>query len=170
MDCPKCPGKLESKDMEKITVDVCFVCEGVWLDGGELEQVVKADSKDFKYIDLDKSEYDGNELQSSGINLNDKQGKCPRCTDGTMLQPIQYNKNIKIDICPHAHGVWLDGGELQKLRHRGLVKISDKIDIYIEFFKFIFSKQGFKDFGAILKGRKPIEFHDEEVKKEESKD
>lgn len=40
MQCPRCDGKLVETDFEKIKIDVCDKCSGVWLDAGELAQVV----------------------------------------------------------------------------------------------------------------------------------
>ena len=44
-DCPKCDGKLQSGDFEKISIDICGKCGGVWLDAGELEQITQQDKK-----------------------------------------------------------------------------------------------------------------------------
>ena len=38
--CPKCDGNLVETDYENIKMDVCNNCHGVWLDAGELAQVV----------------------------------------------------------------------------------------------------------------------------------
>lgn len=40
LECPKCDGKLMETDYENIKIDVCDTCSGVWLDAGELAQVV----------------------------------------------------------------------------------------------------------------------------------
>lgn len=42
-DCPKCDGKLVETDYENIKMDVCGGCHGVWLDAGELAQIVHKD-------------------------------------------------------------------------------------------------------------------------------
>ena len=41
MKCPKCGMNLVEIDYRNIKVDRCSKCEGVWLDSGELAQVVK---------------------------------------------------------------------------------------------------------------------------------
>ena len=41
MKCPKCGMNLVEIDYKSIKVDRCSSCEGVWLDAGELGQVVK---------------------------------------------------------------------------------------------------------------------------------
>ena len=38
--CPKCDGTLIEADFENIKIDVCDKCSGVWLDPGELTQIV----------------------------------------------------------------------------------------------------------------------------------
>lgn len=43
LGCPKCDGFLVETDYEKIKMDVCNKCHGVWLDAGELAQVVSKD-------------------------------------------------------------------------------------------------------------------------------
>lgn len=40
LECPKCDGKLMESAYEDIKIDVCDTCSGVWLDAGELAQVV----------------------------------------------------------------------------------------------------------------------------------
>ena len=38
--------------------------------------------------------------------------KCPRCPDA-MLDEHQRN-GVRIDVCEHCRGIWLDRGELEK--------------------------------------------------------
>lgn len=40
MNCPKCDGKLVETNYESIKMDVCNQCHGVWLDAGELAQIL----------------------------------------------------------------------------------------------------------------------------------
>lgn len=37
--CPKCGGHLASKEYHGVQIEQCPDCEGVWLDGGELDQL-----------------------------------------------------------------------------------------------------------------------------------
>lgn len=48
--CPKCDGMLHETDFENVKVDVCDKCSGVWLDAGELAQVVDKDKKDSGWL------------------------------------------------------------------------------------------------------------------------
>lgn len=40
LQCPKCDGKLIVNKYENIEIDTCNKCHGVWLDAGELAQIV----------------------------------------------------------------------------------------------------------------------------------
>jgi hypothetical protein len=42
MRCPKCGMELHTIEKGKVEIDACFNCQGVWLDAGELEQIVSA--------------------------------------------------------------------------------------------------------------------------------
>jgi uncharacterized protein len=39
MRCPKCGEPLKSRNFQKIEIDQCTGCNGIWLDAGEMEQV-----------------------------------------------------------------------------------------------------------------------------------
>jgi acetyl-CoA carboxylase beta subunit len=43
LKCPKCDASLVEADYENIKIDVCENCSGVWLDAGELAQIVDKD-------------------------------------------------------------------------------------------------------------------------------
>ncbi len=39
MRCPKCGEPLKERSFQKILIDQCTGCNGIWLDAGELEEV-----------------------------------------------------------------------------------------------------------------------------------
>jgi len=41
VNCPKCPGKLESYKFMDFVIDRCVSCEGIWLDKGELKAILR---------------------------------------------------------------------------------------------------------------------------------
>ena len=43
LKCPKCDGNLAETNYENIKIDVCDKCSGVWLDAGELAQIIEKD-------------------------------------------------------------------------------------------------------------------------------
>ena len=44
MSCPRCTGKLHSEVYDEVNIDRCDNCGGVWLDAGELEQIIAEES------------------------------------------------------------------------------------------------------------------------------
>jgi protein-arginine kinase activator protein McsA len=40
MKCPKCGMDLQTLAKGKVEIDTCFNCQGVWLDAGELDQII----------------------------------------------------------------------------------------------------------------------------------
>jgi len=42
MRCPKCGHELEEKELYRIKIDTCRLCEGVFFDRGELEELMMA--------------------------------------------------------------------------------------------------------------------------------
>ncbi len=41
MKCPKCGMDLQTLSKGQVEIDTCFNCNGVWLDSGELDRIVK---------------------------------------------------------------------------------------------------------------------------------
>ena len=40
MRCPKCGGNLAAEDYQGVEIDRCTDCKGIWLDPGEIEELV----------------------------------------------------------------------------------------------------------------------------------
>ena len=149
LNCPKCLGKLDEKVVEKVKIDVCWLCEGIWFDKNELEKVLKADAKDIKTKtrELDRKEFDGKEASDISFEYDKKTGKCPKCANETELERKNYENVIFADECPNCQGIWLDGGEIHRLRGCTLVKIYNKVCYFDEVFTYaasrIFNKEKF---------------------------
>jgi uncharacterized protein with PIN domain len=45
MRCPKCGGHLTTEEFHRVQLDRCPDCQGVWLDRGELDAVMKFEDK-----------------------------------------------------------------------------------------------------------------------------
>ena len=45
LTCPKCRGEMNSYERNGVTVDQCGECRGLFLDRGELERLVDAETK-----------------------------------------------------------------------------------------------------------------------------
>ena len=45
LTCPKCQGQMRQYERNGVTVDQCSECRGIFLDRGELERLVDAESR-----------------------------------------------------------------------------------------------------------------------------
>jgi Zn-finger nucleic acid-binding protein len=56
LTCPKCQGPMRSYERNGVTVDQCTECRGVFLDRGELERLIDAESAHYGDDDRDDRE------------------------------------------------------------------------------------------------------------------
>ncbi len=47
MTCPKCGGEMRTHRRNGVTIEQCTNCHGIFLDRGELEQLIGAESSFF---------------------------------------------------------------------------------------------------------------------------
>jgi len=45
LKCPRCSSKLDKIKKNKIVIDVCPFCQGMWLDDGEIEKLSELNKK-----------------------------------------------------------------------------------------------------------------------------
>lgn len=109
LDCPKCVGKLEAVGNGQPKLDVCFICSGIWFDGGELEKVLKVKGGFFENFGHQAVVFSGAVVAEY---FDAQAGRCPRCA-GSMVQ--RRFKGTTIDCCAQNHGIWLDDGELKNV-------------------------------------------------------
>jgi Zn-finger nucleic acid-binding protein len=108
MDCPRCKLALQRESYEGFQVEVCGTCWGVWLDPGELEQILLSKRYAFSTEEKDAALGGTSTGPTSPIS-------CPQCSvrmERLYLDPAYY---LVIDRCP-SHGIWLDGGEIKKVQ------------------------------------------------------
>ncbi len=106
MTCPKCESdSLAAVTIDGVEVDQCADCSGIWFDEKELGSLLKHKPSELKPLLGHK----GSEA------LNQQKGRCPRdCADLLRLFSSR-DKTLVIDLCPKCRGIWLDGGELDRL-------------------------------------------------------
>lgn len=98
MNCPRDKHPLVKATRHGIQVETCEVCDGMWLEYAELDEL---EDKEFN-----SDELKGSLLVSSALN----QALCPVCSEP--LQHFDYRMHsLQLDLCPHLHGFWLDGNE-----------------------------------------------------------
>jgi uncharacterized protein len=101
--CPVCENHLVSLELADVEVDYCFTCKGIWLDSGELENLVRLEGGE---DDLLKS--------AVRAETREKRKKCPVCR--TSMEKILTGKAdpVLLDRCL-LHGIWFDSDELRKI-------------------------------------------------------
>lgn len=50
MDCPRCPGKLHAENYNDVQIDRCDNCGGVWIDAGELVEILSQESTTSRWL------------------------------------------------------------------------------------------------------------------------
>lgn len=116
MKCPRTGGVLTPIKVGGIEVDVSQECGGVFFDNCELDKFDMSGEvrSDALVNHLQQFEYEP-------LNL-DKRINCPKCEDVVMMRRYESPAQIiELDECPQCAGIWLDTGELSKLRETRIV-------------------------------------------------
>lgn len=71
MRCPKCGATLQEKEQDKVRVDVCPNCGGLFLDKGELELILRMHEKE-TFLDRLSRAVDGFFTQGFNIKREDR--------------------------------------------------------------------------------------------------
>ena len=111
MKCPRTGTELKEVEIEGIKVDISEACGGVWFDNFELKHFDEVhESAGEKLIDL-MSQY-----KTDYIDLSQRLNS-PRHPEVVMKRRFfSPKRQIEIDECPQCGGIWLDAGELTKIR------------------------------------------------------
>jgi Zn-finger nucleic acid-binding protein len=107
--CPRCGAQLEPQKKDNFEIDVCPGCGGLWLDQGEFD-VLTAESTVYREEKL--------ETLYSRPSLPDRIEYIPCVRCGKLMVRKNYGRisGVIIDECGR-HGIWLDKGEIEKIRH-----------------------------------------------------
>lgn len=108
----KCP--IDKTDMivvehQKIELDFCTRCSGVWFDSRELEllvAVIKSQGYHLSESDL---------LAPHQAKVSEAKRKCPICRRDMQKVWLGKEPKVLIDRCPTGDGLWFDGGELSQV-------------------------------------------------------
>lgn len=111
MKCPACDSELTQKKTAAVTVDVCTAaCGGMWLDANELDQVDEQSER----VPFDMLRPVSNQRV---VIDQSKKRQCPKCPGQHLTRVMDaMSSGIDLDTCPRCQGVFLDLGELEKLR------------------------------------------------------
>jgi len=118
MDCPICRNAMITLELADVEVDHCTDCGGIWLDAGELEQLLGEHEKAEQLLNSFKVDHSSSE----------KPRKCPIC-DKKMQKIVvgSSQPTLLIDKCRRGDGLWFDKGELHDIVDRAQLDKDNKI-------------------------------------------
>jgi len=103
---------------EKIELDYCNSCLGVWFDEGELALMLES-------LDLQVGEFNiADILTQPEKRIVEKKRRCPVCGKKMRKAAIGHEPEVVIDVCPRGEGMWFDGGEVGQVITQRLDKAS----------------------------------------------
>jgi Zn-finger nucleic acid-binding protein len=111
MQCPACNRTLTQTTADSVVVDVCkHGCGGIWFDCHELRNVDNAtESAGEALLRVERD-------ASIRVDLEAKRN-CPRCEDQALTRHFaSMQQKVAVDECYTCGGVWLDAGELGRIR------------------------------------------------------
>ena len=120
--CPCCHAELEEHAYRGSVIDVCPQCAGLWLD-----------SEEFAFHTSERDTFADSSIprtyNKKPVERNKNYLKCVRCDALMTRRNFRKISGVLIDIC-RDHGVWLDAGELERIRcfiaNGGLRKSQDR--------------------------------------------
>ena len=105
MLCPRCNKTLTSTEICGTEVDQCPTCRGIWFDRHELQTLLELSPADLRPIG-------GGKLRD---DVNRRRAMCPRDQAELIRVRSALHIDVVVDSCPRCGGIWLDGGELDRL-------------------------------------------------------
>ncbi|MEQ8173255.1 MAG: zf-TFIIB domain-containing protein [Candidatus Eremiobacterota bacterium] len=117
-DCPRCNIKLDTVCIPSdipLYIERCKECKGLFFDPLELEGLIslskegddKSKNKGLKALSVLLME------EGKGEPSQVKYVKCPVCKTFMNRKSYENHSGVTIDSC--QHGIWLDGGELNRI-------------------------------------------------------
>jgi Zn-finger nucleic acid-binding protein len=86
-------------------VDRCSSCNGIWFDARELSQLLVEDAKQVASL----------RRGSAKDEAGGRKGLCPRDASDLLRVYSAIDRSVILDACAECRGIWLDGGEFDKL-------------------------------------------------------
>jgi Zn-finger nucleic acid-binding protein len=108
--CPKCDVALLILRFHGTELDYCDQCRGLWLDAGEIQEILARTGTGPHDPVLAF-------LEEGGRIPQGRPCLCPRC-DQPMAQitvPSSAIEMLTLERCLRGHGLWFDADELQRL-------------------------------------------------------
>jgi len=104
--CPVCREAMIVVEHQRIELDYCVQCHGIWFDSGELELMLKS-------FALPTAEFSMASITAlPEKKVAEKRRKCPLCRKNMKKVTVGHAPEVLIDACPKGQGLWFDGGEI----------------------------------------------------------
>jgi len=120
MICPVCKSDMIDVEHNRIELDYCINCQGVWFDAEELELLFDRMGLENHGLPLDDL------IHSAEAKTSEREHKCPICNQRMKKTIIGQQPEILIDVCRQGDGLWFDGGEVGQLLKQLIKKSSGK--------------------------------------------
>jgi hypothetical protein len=117
MKCPVCDELMVVLELEEIEIDYCTSCEGIWLDGGELELMLEEASEKEELLSSFRKDSSSHENKIH----------CPICIRKMEKVLVGANSKVIIDRCKNHHGLWFNRGELYDVVKLGSIREENKV-------------------------------------------
>jgi uncharacterized protein len=114
MNCPKCSAAMETIEIEKIQVDRCTGCHGLFFDALEAHKLKAV--KGAEAIDI------GAAAQERQPSSNDRI-RCPRDTSPMIRIVDPKQPHIQLETCSVCQGMFFDAGEFSDWKNETLLDV-----------------------------------------------
>lgn len=107
--CARCGCEMKAVSVGAMELDECPECGGIWFDADELMGTVHLEEELAGRAELAPPKEDE-------VSLDSPPAFCPRCS--APLEPHRFDLDLTVvmDVCPRGHGLWLDQGELARIK------------------------------------------------------
>jgi Zn-finger nucleic acid-binding protein len=107
--CPVCKDPMIIVEYQRIELDYCTKCLGVWFDAGELELLAEQ-------LSLDEEALSSQEIWTlPDAKVAEKPRKCQMCGKKMRKVYVGAEPKVLLDICQNRHGIWFDSGEVSQV-------------------------------------------------------
>ena len=111
MNCPRTGKPMEEIEIGGVKVDVSTGCGGIFFDNFELKKFDEPFEAPGEQLIAASQKYSDESVDTSP-RIN-----CPHHPDCVMMRhSFSVKQAVEIDECPQCGGIWLDPGELGKVR------------------------------------------------------
>ncbi|MBL4689462.1 MAG: zf-TFIIB domain-containing protein [Nannocystaceae bacterium] len=109
LPCPACASAMIPVYKRGVTIDCCVRCSGLWLDPGELADMIGPVSDEG---DVNPATVAGRMAQLDLPPRTVEHRTCPRCDNPMIRRNFADFSGVIADVCPQ-HGAFLDPGEYE---------------------------------------------------------